>query len=215
MRGLYIRQDGESERGRDMRLDVRFDFKFKGERNYIHGTDIYNETLAWLISQRHDVGSIDFSFHHIASRQLVGILDTLPEGIEPVAICSFTSREGRNRLYVVETADPVTGRYSYPEDKIVSQMKLDLNARRCVLLGGVIYSDIEVWVAMTKAIHYEAFPNLGGKWIFARWRSTQYVRRSIALKRELHIASIFNNKLTRSEVFLDGQKAGEVYFVIV
>lgn len=194
---------------------MQFDLQFKGERNYIHGSDIYNETLTWLISERQDVSLIDFSFHRRASHQLCGIFGVLPEGIEPVAICSFTSGGIRNRLYLVETAVSVTGSYPYPEDEIVSQMTIDLTTRRCALRGDVMYSDIEVWVAMTKAIHYKAFPLLSGKWFFARWRYPRYVWRSIALKRELCIASVFNNKVTRSEVFLDGQKTGEIYFVIV
>jgi hypothetical protein len=189
--------------------------QFKGNRNYLHGSDIYNETLTWLKLNREDVESIDFSFHHIATHQLCAIVGVLPDGIDPVAICLFTTDGAREQLYIVESDDIVTERYHYPEEEIISQMEIDLTARRCVLRGGIAYSDIELWVAMAKALHYKVFPLISGKWFFVRGRFPKYELRSQSLERTLHIVSTFNNKLTKSEVFLNNQMAGEIYFSVV
>jgi hypothetical protein len=70
-------------------------------------------------------------------------------------------------------------------------------------------------VAMTKAMHQKVFPQLKGKWLFVRGRFPQFVQHSPAKERSLVIAASFNDKLTRSETFLDGVKSGEIYFSIV
>ena len=198
-----------------MRNSKLLKLQFKGNRNYLHGSDIYNESLTWLKLKRGNVESIDFSFHHIASHQLRAILGIFPEGIDPVAICLFTVNGFREQLYIVESDHVVTGRYHYPEEEIVSQMEIDLTTRCCILQGGFTYSDIELWVAMAKAMHYKVFPLISGKWIFVRGRFPKYEFRSQSLERKLCIVSSFNNKLTKSEVFLNNQMVGEIYFSVV
>ena len=188
--------------------------QFKGDRDYLHGSDIYNETLAWLKLQRGNVQSIDFSFHRIASRQLRAVVGDLPGGIDPVAMCSFTANGAREQLYIIETELEVIGRYHYPEEAIVSCMQIDLASRRCVLRRGPIHSDIELWVTMARALHYKVFPLKIGKWFFVRGRYPRYESHSQSLNRTLCIVSNFNDKLTRSEVFLDDQIAGEIYFAV-
>lgn len=196
-------------------LEYKLDLQFKGERKYLHGTDIFNETLTWLGSQKSEIKDIDFTFHRLAAHQLKAVYGATPEGSEPVAVCSYTSGAGRERVYLIETDQGVSGRYPYPEDELVSKMEIDIPARRGVLHGDVAYSDIEVWVAMTKALHYKVFPHLQGKWLFVRGRFPQYVQHSGSGERTLTIASSFNDKLTRSEALLDGVKVGEIYFSIV
>jgi hypothetical protein len=189
--------------------------EFKGSRDYFQGPDIFNQTLSWLGTQKPEVKDIDFAFHRLANRQLKVVSGPLPDGIEPIAACAFTSDGIRARIHLIETDQAVMGRHPYPEDEIVNAMKMDLAARSCVLHGDVAYSDIEVWVAMTKALHYRVFPHLKGKWLFVRGRFPKYTHSSKADVRTLVIASSFNDKLTRSEAFIDGEKVGEIYFSIV
>lgn len=196
-------------------FEYKLDLQFKGDREYLHGTDIFNETLTWLISQRGEIKDIDFTFHRLAAHQLKAICGSTQENIDPVAICSYTSGAGRERVFLIETDQEVTGRYPYPEDELVSKMEIDISTRRGVLHGDVAYSDIEVWVAMTKALHYKVFPHLQGKWLFVRGKFPQYVRYSGGGERSLTIAASFNDKLTRSEALLNGVKVGEIYFSIV
>ena len=196
-------------------LKCDLEFKFKGERDYVHGTDIFNETLGWLHKHRHEVEDIDFSFHRLAFKQLKIVLGAAPEEIEPVAVCAFTSGDKRERARLLETDQPVVGHYPYPEDEIVDSMEIDLATRKGVLHAETSFSDIEVWVAMTKALHHKVFPQLNGKWLFVRARFPAYAHHSIASERSLVISSSFNDKLTRSEAFLDSVKVGEIYFTIV
>lgn len=196
-------------------LEQQLDLKYKGARDYLHGTDIFNEVLTWLNTQKAEVKDIDFAFYRLAANQLKAVLGALPEGTEPVAVCTFTSGGVREKVHLVETDQAVTERYLFPEDEIVNPMEIDLAGRKAVLHGGTSYSDIELWVAMTKALHYKVFPQLKGKWLFVRGRFPQYIRHSPSQERTLFIAASFNDKLTRSEAMLDGIKVGEIYFSIV
>lgn len=196
-------------------LEHRLTLKYKGDRSYLHGSDIFNASLAWLNDQRSDIRDLDFAFHRIASRQLKICLGTIPDdNIKPTAICTFTSEHGREQAFLLETDQQVAGCYLYPEDEIVNSMQLDLESR-CGRLGGSNeYSDIETWIAMTKALHYQVFPHLKGKWLFVRGRFPKYVPKTEMMERTLTIAASFNDKLTRSEAFGDGVKVGEIYFAI-
>jgi hypothetical protein len=188
--------------------------KFKGNRTYLHGTDMFNQTLDWLSSVRDDVRDIDFAFHRLATRQLEAVAGPAPAGVTPVAVCAYTCEDGREWAHVVETDEEVNGRYPYPEDEIVAQMAIDLVSRRGVLRGDSGFSDIEVWVAMTKALHLAAFPDLPGKWLFVRCRCPEYTRHSTG-ERMVAITGVLSAKLTRSETYVDGRRTGEIFFSMV
>lgn len=195
-------------------LEQLMEFKLKGERNYIHGTDIYNQTITKLMTTEGEIEDIDFSFHRIATHQLKVLLNTPQEGMEPVAVLTFTSHGSRNKAYLIETENKVEERYPYPEDEIVAQISFDTTRRQCTLSGESTYSDIEVWVAMIKALHSRVFPELKGKWLFVRARFAEFNQRSSATKRSVVIAASFNDKLTRNETYLNGVKVGEIFFSI-
>ena len=194
-----------------------FELAFKGKRDYLHGTDVFNQTLFWLQDAlpHAPIEDIDFSFHHLAHHQVGVRIGTPPTGQSAYSVCAFTQAGRREKAYLVETDRPVTGRYPYAEDEIVAPMQIDLATRRGVLLGSVAYTDIEVWVAMTKALHQAVFPQAPGKWLFVRGRFPTYTRRSGARQRTLAIAANLRDRLTRSEAFLDGRKVGEIFFSMV
>jgi hypothetical protein len=196
-------------------LEHLLELRFKGERKYIQGPDIFSTTLSWLDTQRSAVQEIDFAFHRLAKRQLKAVIGDLPENAEPTAVCTFTAAGVRERIYIVEIDEDVKESYPYPEEEIVSSMVIDIANRKAVLEGSVAYSDIEVWVAMSKALHQQVFPELQGKWLFVRGKFKQFTLQSASQDRALVIAASFNGKLTRSDAFIDGVKVGEIYFSIV
>ena len=198
-----------------MEVFQRLSCRFKGARDYLQGPDIYDETLSWVCSNRGEAREIDIAFHRIARRQLDLAMGDLPVGLEPVAVCSYTLADRLERIYLIESDEPVSARYPYPEEDIVRGMTVDAAARTGRLRGSGPYSDIEVWVAMTKALHQRVFPELAGKWLFVRGRFSQYQRSHGVENFELTIKACFNNKFTRSEALVAGKKAGEIFFSIV
>lgn len=196
-------------------LEKMLELQFKGGRDYLHGTDMFNATLDWLTETLGEIKDIDFTFHRLARHQLQAVAGAAPEGARPVAVCGYTVKGIRERIHLVETEQPIAEHYPYPEDEVVAAMEIDPVTRCGVLRGETYYSDIEVWIAMTKVLHHQVFPQLRGKWLFVRGRFPRYERRSQATERRINLTASFNDKLTRSEVLMDGVKVGEIYFSIV
>ena len=189
--------------------------EFKGDRSYLQGPDLFNVTLEWINSncKDGDVRDIDMAFHRLTHNQVAISLEDAKQGNElPLAVCAFTNPEGRKRVYLFETTDPVVGRHPYPEEEVIAGAYFDLSENRVFLVNPSAYTDIEVWVALTKALHQRVYKDLGGKWLFVRGKFPRYVRERQAGERVLAIVSNFQNKLTRSEAFVDGEKVGEIYF---
>ena len=189
--------------------------QFKGDRDYLHGTDMFTSVLSRLQTVTGDkVTDIDFSFHRIVRGAVDLVLSDDSKDLDPVAVCQYAVAGTKQRAYVVETEEPVLGRYEYPEQEIVDATTIDVERRVCELEGDLPYADIEIWVAMTKALHQDVFADLKGKWLFVRGRFSVYEPKGSG-PRELSIKANFNNKLTRSEAVRGGQKVGEIYFSIV
>ena len=213
MRNVDVENPAEAGSHERDGVERRLNLQFKGDRTYLQGPDMFNETLRWLTSTAGaELKDIDFSFHRLAHRQLTATADTPRSDSNPVAVCAFTVNDVRRKVYLVETDQPVTGRYPYPEDEIVRPLDIDHDRHSGVLRGPTPYSEIEVWVAITKALHMSTLPDRKGKWLFVRGRLPKFVHKAHAPERTLTIAAGLGGRLTRTEVLLDGVTAGEIYF---
>ena len=198
---------------------ISLNFKFKGDRNYIHGTDMYNHMLeeAGKSINFSRFKRIKLSIHSIASNQCQlisgkpGELLSKPEHL--IADLVVETPEGPLTLMVVETDQSVNERYPYDEAKVealckIVDQKIEINED-----SG--YTPIEVAVAMNKQLHNHLLPSKDGKWFFTRidldqpFRPEQSKHISIAFKHN------FNNRLTKSELFSKGQTLGHIFFSLV
>ncbi|KMJ88302.1 hypothetical protein ACH58_23340 [Achromobacter xylosoxidans] len=194
------------------------DLSFKGDRNYLHGTDIFDTLLAWLREQGFEIiEGLDLSFHQMATSTLRAELDLVDaRDVKNAAILSFASQGSRHRVSLRETAKAVTGRRPYPEDRLVADAEFDattqaIRVENC--LPG--YSAIEYWIALTKAMHLRALPHVSGKWLFVRARFPRLDAPLECVRPAVQLTSNYQDKLTRSEVSLDGRKFGDIYFSLL
>jgi len=129
------------------------------------------------------------------------------------AVYAYSTMDRRLKLGAYETGEPVSGRYPYPEDEIVKDMSFDSNLLTGTLVGSSEnYTDIEIWVAMVKAMHQQLLPDVTGKWLFARGQFPKYVRCGAVGKRQTILAANMGNKLTRTKLLQDGKEVGTIYF---
>jgi len=195
----------------------RLDLAFKGERTYLHGTDMYNAILDFLGARhgRDGISGLDVSFHRMA-RRAVDLHDApCPEAGQPVAVCAYRAGTDVRRIYLYESGDEVQGRRPYDEASLVAGMDTDRATLSGVWPGPSPYSDVEVWVALTKGLHQRVLPDLRGQWLFARGQFPRVRRESGPGERRLRIVSNFQNRLTRTTLHHDGQDAGVIYFSLV
>lgn len=187
-------------------------FRFKGNRNYLHGTDILNATLTQLSKHHGSISNIDFSFHRMSSFQLVALTQEELDAADPVAICRYQTEGDTKFVYLVETDAPVVDHYLYPEDEIADHLILDYNSKSIMLDSLLPYSNIELWVAMTKVLHYRLYADKPGKWLFVRGRLPDFSRTPLFKECSVSLSANFGGKLTRCKVRQDGTNCGEIFF---
>lgn len=190
---------------------------FKGDRDYLQGPDILNETMLWL-EQHHapdNISKIDFSFHRMAKTALVLFNEKMNNHYEPVAECSYLSDGAAKNVYLYESGNPVLERYLYDEDAICKDFQINKDAKSGSLRSAPHFTDIEIWVALTKALHKKTLPEIKGKWLFVRGRFPSYKHSTKSAEKQLRIAANFQNRLTRTVLTSDGDFSGEIFFSVI
>ncbi len=193
-------------------MDLPLDLAFKGGRDYLHGTDLHDAVRDAVAARWGDATSVDLSFHSLA-RSAVRLTDAAPAQ-QAVALCRCSAGGAPRQLWLVQTGHAVLGRRAYDEAAIVAALQVDAGQRLAVLDGDSGGSDIETWVAMIKRLHQLAFAERSGKWLFVRARLPRFAGAGGPGRREIRIAGVLGNRLTRSELRLDGQAAGEIFFAL-
>lgn len=193
------------------------EFQFKGERNYIHGTDMFNIMLD-ASSIRNEISNIRFTVHDFVHTPLCTLYRTsikseLNEVADIRARCQFDINGVTYWLGLIHnTSDScVAGRYSYDEAEIVSLC--DFKGEQTKIKGQSPFTFIETVVAMNKYMHEKLFQGVSGKWIFTR--IDLYSNCNARDKLELRFRHNMNYRLTKTDVLVDGVKVGDIYFSLV
>lgn len=182
-------------------------FEFKGDRDYVHGTDIYGlleaafETLSARI--------LELNFHGFSRCQMVCMF------VEPavggkVSGIGIDEAGKRFPFWLVETEERVTERYAFDENALASGAAVE---------GKSIHSDfkqdfslIEHVVALTKRLNYILMPDVHGKWVFGQLRLQRplpSVVRDIVIIQKSMLAGRFSVQ----EIILDGESVGRIHFI--
>jgi len=143
--------------------------KFKGSRDYLHGSDFFNALTG--ISEEltgHAESFIDqLVFRHYA-RSLCEVTAESPEDTDKLigqvryALPASNSKFG---YFLVETDSPISERYPYDESLVQDSIDLDLEQRSVVLLRSSRYTTIEDVIVLTKCLNYAISPLKEGTWL--------------------------------------------------
>ncbi|MEM7125481.1 MAG: hypothetical protein AAF702_04090 [Chloroflexota bacterium] len=197
--------------------DVTLPFCYKGERMYVHGSDIYNHVNEYVTTSLGLTGieNIDVSFHKIATRSLKL---SVYKGKSPqkneltTGTFKFQSDDEGYTIFMVESNKEIDCRYPYSEHDIVDQSELCIEQKQIQLDSATPYTDIEVIIAMNKGLLQALYPDVKGKWYLARYQSKCYTAQSSYKRITVALKHNFNFKLTKSQVAIDGNPVGAIYF---
>ncbi|MBE0499650.1 MAG: hypothetical protein IBX43_10525 [Campylobacterales bacterium] len=190
------------------------EFCFKGNRTYVHGTDIYNKMIEFIKDIK-DNESFDCSFHGVAKTNLE-ISEQKPEDENKLKFaCKYTDTQNNKKIiYGIENNKKIECRYEYPEEDICKLTNLDLKNQEISLEESSSYTFVENSVALNKYLLENLFPNANGKWYFTRFQLKEIPDKNhYPLK--LVLKANFNFKLTKTEVFIDNRLIGYIYFSLV
>lgn len=189
------------------------EFCFKGSRTYIHGTDIFNKVIELLKNEIKNE-KIDLSFHGVAKTNM-DLVDEKPcdEELLKFAFKYMDKEENRKILYGIENKIIVECRYEYPEEDICEVATLDLENQKITLEKNTSYSFVENTVAVNKYLLENLFPDVNGKWYFTRFQLNKIPENIYPLRLELR--ANFNFKLTKTEISINDESIGFIYFSLV
>jgi IS1 family transposase len=196
-------------------------FCFKGNRTYVHGTDIcsaLNDYIAGHIGTD-GVRNFDILFHKIIRKNLK--LDVVKNADvtqkeHAAAIATFMKNDDRYVLLLSESDPEITCRTEYPEELITNACTVNAEGKNIALVKPLDFTIFEILIPMTKALHNSLFPDAKGKWFFTRLQTgrllaTKEQYKTIALK---HLHN-FKYKLTKNEITIDRETVGNIFFSLV
>jgi len=188
-------------------------FRFKGDRNYVHGTDLFNGLVTHFGTC--SLKNIRFSIHSFIAVLgcRLSVVD-VDEQLEPAEVSCVLEADGHEYALSIQ-ADPELDapleRYDYDETAITSLCVLGEDA--LTLEGESPHSFIETIVSMNKHMHQQLFPEAKGKWIFTKLELDAY--EDVRNQLRLHLKHNFSFKLTKTEILADGVSLGHIYFSLV
>jgi len=186
------------------------EFKFKGSRNYIHGTDMLNKSIDLVLSKPND--KVDFRIIKMSDNNLILTNENvLKEQKDFIATIIFDNNEVKEKYFFVEATKAI-GRYDYDEDSNAKLAGKDLNQKTIELSNCELkYTNIEIIVALTKALHNKIIDNRT-KWVFVGFTSNLELLRVKIEKIKIRLMKNFNNKLTINEIIINEQLIGQIKF---
>jgi hypothetical protein len=191
-------------------------FKLKGNRDYVHGTDIYSKIMEHLNSENFKVSNIDISFHKIATHNLKAELypsNTINPGIKNlVSIFKFTNN--LTKPYIInlfETNVKVTESYAYDEEKIINAAILNKTDKSILLTSAIPYKNVEKIVSLNKALLTSLLSD-PGKWYFTRLTVGRDINQQTPVSINLKLIKNIGSKITKTLVLFDEKEQGHIYF---
>lgn len=196
-------------------LNIRSDLPFKGSRDYLHGSDIYNWVAGIVESIPGVAAPIVLSFRHLARRQLE-ILSKAEFPHHPATVAEFSIQceSTAQRFLLIESGIVPQRRIPYDEDAIIGS---------CVIADYSITASaeppsctpIELCVAMTKKLHQAALPQEKRKWLFARIELSRFFRSKDMAGLEICVVQRVETHFTKSTVVTSDGPLGQIYFSIL
>jgi len=195
-------------------MKYNLDLCFKGQRTYIQGGDIYNALTAILLEKLayQNINKIDFSLHNMSAKSLYCELTSDFNKDEAQSILSFYENDTKHHLVVYESDKTIDSRYDYPEEEITKACGINPETKTIELKAKLRFTDIEIIVAMNKALLEKLFPESRGNWLFTRLQLNSLISKREAQDFNLELTHNLGGKLLKSKVRVDGLDAGFIYF---
>jgi hypothetical protein len=191
-------------------------FRYKGGRNYVHGTDMYNTFVAQIqtLHPLTTTSAIKLVIHRFGHKQCEMIIgepnSQLSKPEQAFAEFSVETAHGVVKALLVETDQPITERYEYHEDRI--EEACSIHQEKIVVEKDSGYSAIEVVVAMNKKLHNHLFPLSSERWVFTRLDLIRPLLETDTGHLMLQFLHSFSRKLTKTAIYVGKDTVGHIYF---
>lgn len=198
-------------------MEVReVEFRFKGARGYIHGTDMFNTMLP--AHSHPTLANIRFTVHEFIYTPKCRLYrasskEELGNVVDVRARCQFDEKGVTHCLALTQgSGNAASGeRYEYDEERLIALCSME--ADRITLRHRSPFTFIENVVAMNKHLHQQLFPDAMGTWVFTRIGLERGCDQREKLV--LRLRHNLQYRLTRSDILVGGQKLGDLFFSLM
>ncbi|OCX43564.1 hypothetical protein A7X81_00985 [Campylobacter ornithocola] len=192
-------------------MEKELEFNFKGSRDYIQGTDIYNTIL--FLYKDNIVSNFEISFHNIAHNNLI-LSDIKPNDLKDLRfVCNFTTKNS-SLCYLYGLDNPLskpTLSKPYLEENIIENTIIDYTQKSIILSNPSDFTYIEEIVALNKHLLTKIFPEVKGKWYFSKLQ-LQNIPLDKSYPIKIIFKSNFNFLIVKSEIYTKDDFVGFIYF---
>lgn len=187
---------------------------FRGERGYLHGTDIYQHlvSLPGLILPE---APVSLTFHSRLCRQPDLIKNA--DAAESKNASSFRGQliaghpPGSQTTFLMESTREITERRPCNEKEVTRDARIDTQQRMARLPEGASGTCIEQVVFLNKCLHQALFPG-AGSWLFARLELSKPLPSADSSRLSLRMTQVLGQRFTRSEILWDDLRLGSLCF---
>lgn len=183
-------------------------FVLKGSRNYVQGTSLFNALVHAANLRGLPDGKINVSFKHTIHNPIC-VLEQRSPTTEDSAVAKLFGKDGESIVLCLNEASSTeeANRQEFDESEVCRGAVV---GDRSIVQDNPHHQDhIELLVSLCKKMHQVCIDNTK-KWVFSRYDGQFPI--PAAEKIELRITKQVGTRLTCSEVIINGEKIGDMYF---
>lgn len=185
--------------------------KYKGNRNYLHGSDFF-QSINNVLFRQYGGWLKKIAFRGFAKKQCLLVSEKPSANDNIIATVDWQSKKGEMvAAWIIETGLAVEGQYDFDEAEISDLAKLE--NQHITLHNATPFTVIENVIALTKQLNYHLTPNVDGKWVFGQLN----LHCPLPAKYDvisIHRATEIKNKFSRNRIYIDDVDLGEIRFIV-
>ena len=200
-----------------MNKEFDLEFCFKGSRKYVQGPDIFDAAVKYISNEFNVIKNIKYSAHAMLHKNAtMYITKKVVKADYPVinSLIGFISDDIKYYAVVCENDKQIECSTDYSEEIVENNSKISNN----IISFKNVLSDsyTEIVVSMNKYFLNQTVKE-EGKWIVTKFDYFELDDISTIDNKEIKLELLqnFNNKLTKSLLFLDDKEVGHLYFSLI
>lgn len=199
-----------------MNCTYSLELPFRGERTYLHGTDLY-QGLVDAISGELPIGPVSINFHSLLKNQpdLVCSSDSLRH-LRSAPQFRGEVRFGQGDTIIhgvlLESDRPVKNHKVCNEDEVIDSAIVKEVDKTVLLENCDCGSTVERVVFLNKHLHLRILPDLCTKWLFARLELNAPFPLTPPEKIAVTLRQVLGKRFTCSDILFNGHRVGSISF---
>lgn len=189
---------------------MEIDFKFKGTRTYVHGTDMIHEFL----NRVEDVEFLNIRILKITDQNLRLITESFSDN-SPIASIKIKNKNGDLLNYhYISSGNDAKGRYAYNEESVVDNSSIESSELQIIMNYNTKYTWVENVVALHKFMLNKKISN-EVKWLFVGLEINNLPKMNALTSDsvlKLNVSKKLGYKLIQSDIKIDDVVIGNIKF---